>query len=49
LAGKTVASTEAEGLNPAHIGSNFEDFLKEEGLWSEEVEAYDGYCNTDLD
>lgn len=31
----TVARTEAEGLNPAHIGSDFEDFLREEGLLEE--------------
>lgn len=29
---------EAHGLNPAHIGSDFEDFLQEEGLF-EEVQA----------
>ncbi len=26
---------EAHGLNPAHLGSDFEDFLKEEGLFDE--------------
>jgi antitoxin HicB len=29
----TAASPEEEGLNPAHLGSDFEDFLKEEGLF----------------
>jgi len=29
----TVASAEAEGLNPTHLGSDFEDFLREEGLF----------------
>lgn len=29
----TAASTENEGLNPAHLGSDFEDFLREEGLF----------------
>src|SRR2546426_6372339 len=29
----TAASTEDEGLNPAHLGSDFEDFLREEGLF----------------
>ncbi len=29
----TAASTEEEGLNPVHLGSNFEDFLREEGLF----------------
>jgi hypothetical protein len=30
-----VAIAEEEGLNPAHIGSDFEDFLREEGLLEE--------------
>jgi antitoxin HicB len=29
----TAASTEEGNLNPAHLGSDFEDFLKEEGLF----------------
>jgi hypothetical protein len=29
----TPSRVEAEGLNPAHLGSDFEDFLKEEGLF----------------
>ncbi len=29
----TAASTEEEGLNPVHLGSNFADFLREEGLF----------------
>lgn len=29
----TTASPEEEGLNPAHLGSDFEDFLREEGLF----------------
>ena len=34
----TTRAEEAHGLNPVHIGSDFEDFLKEEGLF-EEVQA----------
>jgi len=29
----TAADAEKEGLNPAHLGSDFEDFLREEGLF----------------
>lgn len=29
----TAAAAEKEGLNPAHLGSDFEDFLREEGLF----------------
>jgi antitoxin HicB len=31
----TVTSRTESDLNPAHIGSDFEDFLKEEGLFAE--------------
>ena len=29
----TSSGTETEGLNPAHLGSTLEDFLKEEGMF----------------
>ena len=32
---ETVTRPTKSGLNPAHIGSDFEDFLKEEGLFAE--------------
>src|SRR5262245_1623867 len=31
----TARTEEAYGLNPAHLGSDFEDFLKEEGIFEE--------------
>lgn len=32
---KAVAIPTESGLNPAHLGSDFEDFLREEGLFEE--------------
>jgi hypothetical protein len=31
----TARTEEAHGLNPAHFGSDFADFLKEEGIFEE--------------
>ena|SRR5215204_2246189 len=42
---ETVTCPTESGLNPDHIGSDFKDFLKEEGLFAEvQVLAVKGYC-----